>query len=160
KPRPPRDLNKQISPELENIILKTLEKDATRRHQTAQDLRIELERLVSGTPPALAPKPRKIPSPLIWAGLTLLLLALLVGGNFLTRKQSKGTAIKPRRTVAVLGFKNLNGNATDAWISTALSEMLTTELGANGKLRTIPGENVARMKADLSLPDNESLTRE
>ena len=67
---------------------------------------------------------------------------------------------KPRRTVAVLGFKNLNGKPADDWISTALSEMLTTELGATGKLRTISGENVTRMKADLSLPDSESLAHE
>jgi curli biogenesis system outer membrane secretion channel CsgG len=37
---------------------------------------------------------------------------------------------------------------------------LTTELGATGKLRTISGENVTRMKADLSLPDSESLANE
>jgi hypothetical protein len=30
----------------------------------------------------------------------------------------------------VLGFKNPNGNPSDALISLALSEMLTTELGA------------------------------
>ena len=59
-----------------------------------------------------------------------------------------------------MGFKNLNGNPSDAWISLALSEMLTTELGATGQLRTISEENVARMKADLSLPESESLARE
>ncbi|MGB2889148.1 MAG: hypothetical protein WBC04_15745 [Candidatus Acidiferrales bacterium] len=65
-----------------------------------------------------------------------------------------------RRSVAVLGFKNLSGRPDEAWLSTALSEMLTTELAAGGKLRTIPGENVAQMKISLSLPDADSYGKE
>ena len=34
--------------------------------------------------------------------------------------------------------------------------MLTTELAAGEQLRTIPGENVARMKSDLELADADS----
>lgn len=65
-----------------------------------------------------------------------------------------------RRSVAVVGFKNLSGRAEIAWLSTALSEMLTTELAAGERLRTIPGENVARMKSDLSLGETESFGKE
>ena len=39
----------------------------------------------------------------------------------------------------------------------ALSEMLTTELGAAERPLTISGENVARVKSDLSLPETDSL---
>ena len=68
---------------------------------------------------------------------------------------------KPRRrSVAVLGFKNLAGKPDEAWLSTALSEMLTTELAAGEKLRTIPGEDIAHTKKDLSIPDADSLGRE
>jgi hypothetical protein len=38
--------------------------------------------------------------------------------------------------------------------------MLTTELGAGGELRTIPGESVARMKTELSVEDAESYARD
>jgi eukaryotic-like serine/threonine-protein kinase len=62
----------------------------------------------------------------------------------------------PRRSVAVLGFRNVSGREDAAWVSTALSEMLTTELGAGETLRTVPGENVDRLKADLGLADAES----
>ena len=65
-----------------------------------------------------------------------------------------------RRSVAVLGFKNLSGRSDTAWLSTALSEMLSTELTAGGKLRTIPGESVAQTKISLSLPEADSLSRE
>jgi serine/threonine protein kinase/tetratricopeptide (TPR) repeat protein len=70
------------------------------------------------------------------------------------------TAIKARPSVAVLGFKNVSGRAEEAWLSTALSEMLTTELAVGEQLRTIPGENVARMKIDLSLPDADTYGKE
>ena len=70
------------------------------------------------------------------------------------------TPIKLRPAVAVLGFKNLSGKPDAAWLSTALSETLTTELAAGEKLRTISGENVARTKADLSLPDSESYAQD
>ena len=68
--------------------------------------------------------------------------------------------VTPRRSVAVLGFRNLSARPEDAWLSTALAEMLTTELAAGEQLRTIPGENVARMKRDLSLPDADSFSSE
>jgi eukaryotic-like serine/threonine-protein kinase len=68
--------------------------------------------------------------------------------------------IKARRSVAVLGFKNVSGRPEEAWLSTALSEMLTTELAAGEQLRTVPGENVARMKVDLSLPDADTYGKE
>ena len=56
----------------------------------------------------------------------------------------------------MLGFKNLSGKPDEAWISTALAEMLSTELAAGEQVRTIPGENIARMKVDLSLADADS----
>jgi serine/threonine protein kinase/tetratricopeptide (TPR) repeat protein len=71
-----------------------------------------------------------------------------------------GSPIVARRSVAVLGFKNVSGQTDKAWLSTALSEMLTTELGAGGQLRTVPGESVAQMKVNLSLSDADSYGRE
>ncbi len=60
--------------------------------------------------------------------------------------------------MAVLNFKNSTSRPEAAWLSTALPEMLTTELAAGEKLRTITGEEVAQMKMDLSLPDSDSLS--
>lgn len=65
-----------------------------------------------------------------------------------------------RQSVAVLGFKNLSGDAQEAWLSTALSDWLMTELTAGEQVRTIPAESVARMKMELALPDLDSLSRE
>src|SRR5947208_13767861 len=65
-----------------------------------------------------------------------------------------------RRYVALLVFKNLSGAAQEAWLSTALSDWLMTELTAGEQLRAIPAEGVIRMKMELSLPDVDSLGKE
>jgi TolB-like protein len=100
--------------------------------------------------------------------LAAVLLALNIGGvrSWLsTRSVWKGDSatsapLRARRSVAVLGFKNTSGRPDQAWISTALSEMLTTELAAGEQLRTVPGENVTQMKINLSLPEADSYGQE
>jgi tetratricopeptide (TPR) repeat protein/tRNA A-37 threonylcarbamoyl transferase component Bud32 len=66
--------------------------------------------------------------------------------------------ITPRRSVAVLGFRNISRTPGMEWLSAGLAEMLSTELGAGGKLRIIAGENVARAKVELALGEPESLS--
>ena len=68
--------------------------------------------------------------------------------------------LKHRRSVAVLGFKNLAGKPDEAWLSTAISEMLTTNLAAGEELRLVPGETIAQMKNNLSLAEAESYAQE
>ena len=65
-----------------------------------------------------------------------------------------------RRSVAVLGFRNLSARAEDAWLSTAFAEMLNTELAAGEKLRLVPSEDVARAKLDLPLADSDTLSKD
>jgi DNA-binding winged helix-turn-helix (wHTH) protein/tetratricopeptide (TPR) repeat protein/TolB-like protein len=69
-------------------------------------------------------------------------------------------AAKPRRSIAVLGFRNLSGRPEEGWISTALAEMLSTELEAGERLRLVSGEDIARTKLDVPLADADSLSRE
>jgi DNA-binding winged helix-turn-helix (wHTH) protein/tetratricopeptide (TPR) repeat protein/TolB-like protein len=73
---------------------------------------------------------------------------------------STAASTPPRRSIAVLGFRNLSGRPEESWLSTALAEMLSTELEAGEKLRLVSGEEVARTKLDLPLADTDSLSRE
>ena len=63
-----------------------------------------------------------------------------------------------RRSVAVLGFQNASGRSTDTWLSTTLSEMLRTELGAGSNLRVVPGENVAEFRTSSPWSETDSLS--
>ena len=65
-----------------------------------------------------------------------------------------------RRSVAVMGFRNLPGRPEDNWLSPAFAEMLSTELAADSALRMVSGEDVARAKRELPLSDEDSLAKE
>ena len=67
--------------------------------------------------------------------------------------------IHVRRSVAVLGFRNLPGRPEDNWLSSAFSEMLNTELAAGGELRMVSGEDVTRVNNELPLSGEESLSK-
>jgi len=64
------------------------------------------------------------------------------------------------RSAAVLGFQNASGRSSDAWLSTALAEMLRTELGAGGKLRVVPGESVAQFRKSSPWSETDSLSQQ
>ena len=93
------------------------------------------------------------------AALVLILASISIIYYAVASRRSvvRGTPVIPRRSVAVLGFKNLTGDAQHAWLSTALSDWLSVELGMGEHLRVIPEENVARMKLELGLPEVQSL---
>ena len=86
--------------------------------------------------------------------------ALAVEAEECHRPTPGAVHLRIRPSVAILGFKNLSGRPDTAWISTALSEMLTTELAAGEQMRTVPDETVARTRIDLGLADVESLSRD
>ena len=162
---PVRDQNPDVPAELEAIITKALQKEREHRYQTARELRLDLERMRSAVPAPTSAKHR----PWLWisAGVALIALILLVLNSAAVRDRifrrsqpgdtaQPAAAVTARPSIAVLGFKNLSGKEEKAWISTALSEMLGAQLAAGQQVRVVPGEDVARMKLDLSLSSADS----
>ncbi len=103
----------------------------------------------------------------IIAALVLLMVGITVYEFRSNPRQSaaKGEAsisvprARPRRAVAVLGFRNLAGRPDDEWLSTAFTEMLNTELATGRGLRMVSGEDVARAKRELPLADEDTLAK-
>ena len=112
--------------------------------------------LVPVTEPAPEPRRSGTAPARPWSRLVLIVVAALA----LLASAHHAIGPLPRRSVAVLGFTNLSGEARQAWLSTALSEWLTTELSAGERLRTIPAARVARLETELALLPAEALTRE
>ena len=122
---------------------------------------------VSPGPPSPVSRSSGSASKHFWviAGLVVLLVATAVSVFQPRRRPSSvtaevGASIAPiyvRRSVAVLGFRNLPGRAEDNWLSSAVCEMLNTELAAGGELRMVPGEDVARASSELPLSGEDSL---
>ena len=97
-------------------------------------------------------RPRRSHWPLILAIACFVTLA--AGAWFWTRRAREKTI--RRKSVAVLHIRDLSKAPTEAWLQTALAEMLTSELAASGKLHAIPAEDVARWRTDLGTrPETE-----
>lgn len=165
-PRTPvRQLNPELSPKLEAIIAKTLEPERERRFQSAVELRTALEELRDQLGPAAMRRRKRQ----LWLAAAAVMV-LLVGVSYWASVRrglrnaalhpASATGVKARRSVAVLGFKNLTGKPDLEWLSTALAEMLTTELASGEQLRAVPQENVASVKLQLSLPSADAYSQD
>jgi eukaryotic-like serine/threonine-protein kinase len=101
------------------------------------------------------------------AGIVALALLVVISYHRLTSGRDQRTAVAPRqkevtprRSVAVLGFANTSGRPEDAWLSTALSEMLSTELASGDRLRLVPGEDVTQLRMVMPWTQTGSLGQE
>lgn len=161
---PASRINLEVPPVLDEVIRKALAKDPSQRYQTGGELAVALELPVStGTAPVF-PAPPKRAKPYLASALIVALLAV-ASAAYLSMHRKKDAASAPptatrRRSIAVLGFKNLSGNPEKSWLSTALSELMTTELSQGDELRTIPGESVAQMRMSLAIPDADSYSQQ
>ncbi len=151
-PPSPRTLVPDLAPRWEAAILRCLERDPARRFARASEVVEALEEAAPAPAPSLGRRR--------WAMAALVLFGIAAGVFFarLPREEVKSepAGVRARRAVAVLGFKDLSGRPASAWLSTALSEMLTTELAAGETLRTVPGETVARARIELALAAADS----
>jgi eukaryotic-like serine/threonine-protein kinase len=184
---PPSSLlsNPNLPPKIDEIIKKALHKNCDLRYQHAADLCADLRRLrrdiessetfSASTSSAAQPartfarilsetvRPRRK-----WIlPITGVLVLVLLGTIFVRHMRGPRVmrsvptlAIPSRRSVAVLGFQNLSGDPRAEWLSTAFSEMLTTELAAGEHLRTISSEDIAHTKINLSLPATDTLSKD
>jgi len=162
-PRPPHELVPDLDPRFDAVILRCLERRPEDRFATATEAVQALDpplqtRVLQPMRAVVAPRGERRQR-WIAAGLALLLLIAVVSAVLRVRaRREAGSRIDaPRRSVAVLGFRNVTGRPDEAWISTGLAEMLNTELAAGDRLRLISGENVARAKIELGLQDTDSL---
>ena len=180
QPAPPVGLAPGLSANFENVILKALEKDPARRYQSAAELSVDLERVLhpstvgSSEPSPVQSTPVRPESPRsrswMWAIAGVILIGLLAGAYLMRSHFTAGTNVQPagatsgvatgRRTVAVWGFKNLSAKPEQNWLSGALAEMLTAEVSAGDKLKTIEAETVTRTKNEMAIPDTESMSAE
>jgi eukaryotic-like serine/threonine-protein kinase len=186
EPAPLDDFIPDVSPALTAVVMKCLAKRPSDRWPSADIVATELGKLSSispladAAPPAGSPEAsRVVPKstgrlPALRTGrftrlqpwsTRLGVLAMLVAGVIgvtLVRRIDRAASLdttpthSARQLIAVLGFRNLSGRPETAWLSTALAEMLTTELTDREQIRAVAGETVARMKIELKLIDTDS----
>jgi tetratricopeptide (TPR) repeat protein/tRNA A-37 threonylcarbamoyl transferase component Bud32 len=158
-PVPPRTLVPDLDLRWDSLIMQCLAREPEVRFQSGDEVAEALR-------PETKPHGRWSFEPRIMLGSLALILAIVGGAVLIPRVRHRAPAASVaaaiesmaiRSSVAVLPFHNLSGRSDTDWVSTALPEMLTAELAAGGKLRTFPGENIARASADLKLTDMQTL---
>ena len=112
-PVPLRSVNPAISPELDAIIRKAMDKNPGLRYQSARELKVDLQRLVSARKIDHAMLPATLTRRKSWFTAVLLLALAVVAGVMLRRNyRSLHPPANPPRVVAVLPFEAVGGAGT------------------------------------------------
>ncbi|HYL67894.1 MAG TPA: protein kinase [Candidatus Limnocylindria bacterium] len=124
-PIPPIRLNPAMSPELDRIIMRALEKDRRMRYQKASEMRTDLQRLKRETE----------------------------SGRAITSSGPVAVA-RAENSLAVLYFENMSGAKEDEYFRDGMSEDIITELLKIKGLHVFPRATVLGFRdASLTAPD-------
>lgn len=156
------DLNANLSPELDHILSKALEKDRNLRYQSAAEMRVDLERLkrenesvrsVIVAPAARGSRPRNFWKIVISAALAM--FAALAG--FLYYRSRAVPKLAEKDTIVLADFDNTTG---DPVFDGTLRQGLSAQLEQSPFLNLLSEQRIAQTLALMAQPKNARLTGE
>jgi eukaryotic-like serine/threonine-protein kinase len=173
RPTAPVTKSNPLVPEgVSGIITKALQKDRGQRYQSASELLRDLLAVQRGGITASFQREKEDSGRRRMHRWGAVLLAILMigsaagvywwkqKGGHSSRGSGQSAPTLTRPSIAVLGFENLTGKSEHAWLSTAFSEMLSTELAAGGRMRVVSGEDVARVRKDLGVVEGQTYSKQ
>ena len=157
-------LNPDLSPKLEEIVHKALEKDRKLRYQSAADIRTDLQRLKRDSDSARAPvaaataglKPAKKSTRFRWAaatGATMLVIGLAVGGWLLYSRKTH--ALSEKDSIVLADFTNATG---DTVFDGTLRQGLSVQLEQSPFLSIISDQQIQQTLGLMGQPAEAKLT--
>lgn len=147
-PDAPRTLQERVSPELERIILKCLEKDPENRYQSAKEVDVDLRRMQMGSSasavrdaaPVRTGARRKYAA---IAGALLATAAVIAVAVYVWRqKHPATTGGRQIQSLAVLPLENLSGDPEQEYFAVGMTDELITQLAQISALRVISRTSV------------------
>jgi len=166
-PRPLQEWNRRISPQVESIIMKALDKQPDLRYQSARELRVDLERLVaqqtsSSTIPAvplasrrgwkhiLRAHPRPIYLSAAFLGVAVATLWWLIGARPVL-------SFAPRDWLLITDFEN---QTNDPLFDRSLLTALTVSLEQSPHANVVPRARIAESLHRMGKSGEEKITEE
>ena len=166
-PRPLQEWNRRISPQVESIIMKALDKQPDLRYQSARELRVDLERLVaqqtsSSAIPAvplasrrgwkhiLRAHPRPIYLSAAFLGVAVATLWWLIGARPVL-------SFAPRDWLLITDFEN---QTNDPLFDRSLLTALTVSLEQSPHANVVPRARIAESLHRMGKSGEEKITEE
>lgn len=166
-PRPLQEWNRRISPQVESIIMKALDKQPDLRYQSARELRVDLERLGAqqttssaipvvraasrgGWKEALRGHPRAIYSSAVFLAVAVATLWWLIGARPVL-------SFAPRDWLLITDFEN---QTNDALFDRSLLTALTVSLEQSPHANVVPRARIADSLHRMGKSGEEKITEE
>jgi len=154
-PVPLRAVNSRISPALDDIVMKCLEKERAHRYQSAKELLVDFRRMAarsSTVMPVAGPRRtrgRKKLFLILPAAAVILALAAMIGRvgirNLWERLASSGQSPQIH-SLAVLPLVNQSGDPAQDYFADGMTDELITDLSRISALRVISHTSIMRFK--------------
>ena len=164
-PPNPKDINSQIPDDLNNVILRCLEKEKENRYQGVGEVRSELENIESGIPTTekTIPKRKPLTSREITVQFSLKkffipaasIIAVVIIGlilwQILPSKKAAPLAPSGKPSLAIMYFQNNTADENlDIWRD-GLSRMLIADLSQSKYIRVLPDDRLYGILNQLNL---------
>jgi serine/threonine protein kinase/Flp pilus assembly protein TadD len=169
-PQNPKELNSQLSDELDRVIMRCLEKDKEQRHQSAGEVRVELENIEKGIPTTERVIPERKPLTsreiTVTFGLkkllvpALILVAIIIVAiiiwQLLPKKEAASIIPSDKPSLAVMYFENNTGDKNlDHWRK-ALAELLIADLSQSKHLVVLSRDRLFHILSEMNLAEASS----
>jgi serine/threonine protein kinase/tetratricopeptide (TPR) repeat protein len=172
-PQNPKELNTQISDDLNNVILRCLEKDKENRFQKAGKVLSELLNIEEGIPTTEKVVPGKKPltskeititfglKKLLFPALIVVVLVLI--GIIIWRPWSQKEAVpvlSDKPSLAVMYFENNTGEEGLEYLRSGLAEWFITDISQSRYINVLSGDRIFSILKKLNLLEAEKYSSE
>jgi tetratricopeptide (TPR) repeat protein len=158
-PKPPSAWNPKLSPSLEKIVLRCLEKDSAKRFQSAADVLKALSSVGASAPRQVGPR-RKL---VLAAGSTLALIGLAIMAILRFgpgRTLGPAAGLGGRLSVAVMYFENQTGDQNLGYLGKNLTLQIIQALLQSRYIRVITNDRLLDILKGEKLLDRASYSTE